>query len=209
MTTTGTTGPTGPTGPVGSQGNKGATGAMGIIGQTGPTGHVGVTGPTGPVGSQGNVGSTGYTGPAGSTANTGPTGPAGPAGSGSLASRTSISGTTSALAPNTSAVLTLNAFKGFNLYSISTSCAAWVTVYNSSAAQLADASRPISIDPTPGSGVQAEIITGSATTVTFSPYVGCFNNDPTPTTALTLKVFNNSSTSQNITVTLTILKTEI
>jgi hypothetical protein len=218
--TAGTTGPTGPTGNIGSQGNVGRTGPAGNAGVTGPTGRAitGPTGPTGLVGSQGNAGVTGYTGPAGRTGPTGITGPAGsaantgptgPAGSGTLSSRSQISATTSALAVGASTVITLNAFKGYNLYSIQVSSAAWVVVYNSAAAQTADAARSMLIDPMPGVGVVAEIITTTGQTVTFSPYVGGFNDEPTPNNTMPIKVYNNSVVSQAITVIVTLLKTEI
>ena len=198
--TTGVTGPTGPTGHVGSQGNIGATGLQGV---TGPTGAAStITGPTGHVGSQGNIGATGYTGPAGAP------GPVGPAGSGSLSSRTTASITTPTLSPNASAVVTVNLFRGFNLYSIQTSSAAWVTVYSSAAAQTADNSRPINVDPAPGTGVIAEAITTGAQTIIYTPFIGGWNNNSPPNSATTLKVTNTGNSSTTITVTLTVVQTE-
>ena len=217
--TTITTGPTGPTGHVGSQGNVGYTGPTGIQGQTGPTGHA-VTGPTWHVGSQGNAGATGYTGPAGqigptgpagnpgSAANTGPTGPAGTAGSGALSSRTSQSVTTSTLAPNASSLVSVNGFHSYNLLSIQTSSAAWVTIYSDSVSQSADSSRPINVDPAPGNGVIAEAITTGAAKVIFTPYVGGWNNNTTINTAIQIKVVNTSNVNAAITFTLTLVQTE-
>jgi len=210
----GATGPTGHTGAVGSQGNAGATGPTGPAGNgsgSGSTGPTGETGATGPAGSQGNIGVTGPTGPAGNAENssiTGPTGPTGAAGVGSLSSRNTVSVTTPTIAAGANAVVTATAYHGYNLYSIQTSSAAWVTVYNSSSAQIADASRPISQDPVQGNGVIAEIITTGAQTVTFSPYIGGFNNNSPPNTIMTAKVYNNGSTSTAITVTFTIVQTE-
>lgn len=198
--TTGVTGPTGPTGHVGSQGNVGATGPKGNTGPTGPVSQI--TGPTGHVGSQGNVGATGYTGAAGSP------GPTGPAGSGSLSSRTTLSATTATLAANSSAVVTITGYRGFNLYSIQTSSAAWVTVYSSSSAQVSDASRSITVDPVPGSGVIAEAITTEAQTVLFTPFVGGWNSNSPVNSIITMKVTNTGGTSAAITVTLTVVQTE-
>ena len=198
--TTGVTGPTGPTGHVGSQGNIGPTGPKGSTGPTGPVSQV--TGPTGRIGSQGNIGATGYTGPAGTP------GPTGPAGYGSLSSRTSLTTTTPVIAANASAVVTVSGYRGFNLYSIQTSSAAWVTVYSSTASQVADNSRPITLDPNPGSGVIAEAITTGAQTVLFTPFVGAWNNNSPANNITTLKVTNTGASSAAITVTLVVVQTE-
>lgn len=198
--TTGITGPTGPTGHVGSQGNVGATGPKGFTGPTGPISQI--TGPTGHVGSQGNIGATGYTGA------TGQPGPTGPAGTGSLSSRTTLTVTTATLAANSSAVVTVSGYHGFNLYSIQTSSAAWVVVYNSTSAQVADNSRTINVDPTPNSGVVAEAITTGSQTVLFTPFVGSWNNNSPLDTNITMKVTNTGSSSAAITVTLVVVQTE-
>jgi hypothetical protein len=172
------------------------------MGSTGMAGSIGATGPTGHVGSQGNIGATGYTGPSGLP------GPTGPAGSGSMASRTTISVTTPTIAAGANSTVTATAFHGYNLYSIQTSSAAWVTVYTSVAAQTADASRLISQDPMPGSGVIAEAITTGAQTVYFSPYVGGYNSNSPVNNIMTAKVYNNGTSSTAITVTFTVVQTE-
>jgi hypothetical protein len=198
--TTGVTGPTGPTGHVGSQGNIGYTGPQGVTGPTGLSSNV--TGPTGHVGSQGNIGATGYTGPAGQP------GPTGPAGSGSMASRTNLSATTVSLSPNSGQVLTISGYKGYNLYSITTSGAAWVIIYSNAASQAADASRGITVDPSPGSGVIAEAITTGAQTVVFTPFVGGWNNESPANAIITMKITNTGSSTAAISVTLSVTQTE-
>jgi hypothetical protein len=99
-------------------------------------------------------------------------------------------------------------FKGYNLYSIEVDNAAWVTVYSSVAARTADASRTISTDPTPGSGVITEIISTGAVTQLITPAAVGFSSESPATTSIPLKVENNGVTSTTITVTLTLLQTE-
>lgn len=215
---TGATGPQGgqgPTGPTGLQGIIGHTGSTGIIGPTGPTGpqgDQGFTGDTGPTGPQGDIGPTGPTGIPGEATNTGATGPqgdTGPTGSnGGLYSRQSITLTTGTLSAAASTNISFTGFKGYVLYSIGVSAAAWVTVYSSAAAESADSSRSINTDPTPGSGVIAETITTGSSTTFFSPAVVGYSSESPPTTAIPVKVYNNGVSSTAITVTLTLLQIE-
>ena len=125
-----------------------------------------------------------------------------------LSSRASVSTTTATLNVNSSANATIIGFKGYALVSIQTSAAAWVNVYSSSAAQTADASRTISTDPAPGSGVIAEAITTSGTTQYFSPAVIGYNNDGSISSNVYLKITNTGTSSAAITVTLTMIKLE-
>jgi Collagen triple helix repeat (20 copies) len=218
---TGIIGPTGTTGPTGLQGLTGHTGPTGPQGDIGPTGPTGIpgeatnTGATGPQGDQGFTGDTGPTGPQGDqglTGHTGPTGPQGdigPTGSnGGLYSRQSITLTTGTLSAAASTNISFTGFKGYVLYSIGVSAAAWVTVYSSAAAESADSSRSINTDPTPGSGVIAETITTGSSTTFFSPAVVGYSSESPPTTAIPVKVYNNGVSSTAITVTLTLLQIE-
>lgn len=128
----------------------------------------------------------------------------------SLQSRFSVSTTTGTLSNNGSAYPNLSgAAKSYLLYSIQTDRAAWVRVYTTSAARSADASRDIDVDPLPGAGVLAEIITTQATTVAMTPATMGFNMDSTPAEVIYLAVTNRSGSSATVNVTLTILKTEI
>lgn len=128
----------------------------------------------------------------------------------SLQSRITVSTTTGTLPNNSSAYPNITgAAKSYLLYSIQTDRAAWVRVYTTIAARSADASRDIDVDPLPGSGVLAEVITNQATTIPMTPATMGFNMDATPAETIYLAVTNVSGTSATVNVTLTILKTEI
>ena len=129
-------------------------------------------------------------------------------GGGTLSTRTTRSVTTSSIANLASANATITGFSGYALLSIQTSAAAWVTVYTSSAARTADASRAITDDPVPGSGVIAEVITTGAQTQTFTPGVFGYNDESSPTTDIQIKVVNRSGSTAAITVTVKLLQLE-
>ena len=125
-----------------------------------------------------------------------------------LASRGTAAGTTASLANNATGNLTIVGFKGYVLYKIQTSAGAWVRMYTDSASRTADSSRLQTSDPTPGSGVIAEVITSGAQTIIIGPGTIGFNNESTPTTNIELAVTNLSGSTTTIVVTLTILKIE-
>jgi hypothetical protein len=129
-------------------------------------------------------------------------------GGGTLSTRTTRSVTTSSIANLASANATITGFSGYALLSIQTSAAAWVTVYTSSAARTADASRAITDDPVPGSGVIAEVITTGAQTQVFTPGVFGYNDETSPTTDIQIKVVNRSGSTAAITVTVKLLQLE-
>jgi hypothetical protein len=129
-------------------------------------------------------------------------------GGGTLSTRTTRAITTASLANGASASATITGFSGYALLSVQTSAAAWVTVYTSSAARTADASRVITDDPVPGSGVLAEVITTGAQTQTFTPGVFGYNDETIPTTDIQIKVVNRSGASAAITVTVKLLQLE-
>ena len=126
-----------------------------------------------------------------------------------LSSRTPGTVTSISLAVGGHDNYNITGYKGYALMSIQTSAAAWVTVYSSIAARLADASRAISTDPTPGSGVLAEVITTGATTQLFTPAIIGFSSEATPTTNIPIKIYNSGVVPAAITVTLTLLKLEM
>ena len=126
----------------------------------------------------------------------------------SLASRGTVTGTTASLANNATGNLTIVGFKGYILYKIQTSAGAWVRMYTDGASRTADASRLQTSDPSPGSGIIAEIITSGAQTIVVGPGTIGFNNESSPTTNIELAVTNLSGSTATITVTLTILKIE-
>lgn len=126
-----------------------------------------------------------------------------------LSSRTPGTVTSISLAVGGNDNYNITGYKGYALMSIQTSAAAWVTVYSSIAARLADANRAISTDPTPGSGVLAEVITTGATTQLFTPAIIGFSSEATPTTNIPIKIYNSGVVPAAITVTLTLLKLEM
>jgi hypothetical protein len=129
-------------------------------------------------------------------------------GGGTLASRATIAGTTGSLANAATGNLTITGYKGYMLYKIQTSAAAWVRIYTDIASRTADASRVEGADPTPGSGVVAEVITTGAQTILISPGALGFSNESSPNTNIQLAVTNKSGGTTTITVTLTAVQLE-
>lgn len=124
------------------------------------------------------------------------------------ASRITVSGTTGVLGPSASTNITIAGFKGYNLYGIQTSQPAWVTLYSSLTARAQDSSRPITTNPTPGTGVIAEVITTGPSIQYFTPGVVGFSTENPPTVNLQLKVVNTGILTVPITVGLVLVKTE-
>ena len=129
-------------------------------------------------------------------------------GGGAMASRTTASASTSSIADAASANIAITGFKSYMLLKIQTSAAAWVRLYSDTASRTADASRTITTDPAPGSGVIAEIITTGAQTILLTPGVLGFNNESSPTTSIPATVTNRSGTTTAITVTVTLVQLE-
>jgi hypothetical protein len=123
-----------------------------------------------------------------------------------LASRGTVQASTSSIANDVDANITFTGHKAYALMSIETSTAAWVRLYISSAARIADASRGEGQDPAPDAGVIAEVLTPGARTVNFGPAVLGWNlaND----TTIYAAVKNKSGGTATITTTLTLLKME-
>ena len=122
-----------------------------------------------------------------------------------LGSRYTVSSSQS-LANNGIANVSVTTPKGYALFQIETSHAAWVTLYSDTASRTADASRSQFTDPVPGSGVLAEVITGGAATQLITPATICFNSSGSNTTYL--KYVNLSGSTANLQVTLTVLQLE-
>ena len=113
---------------------------------------------------------------------------------------------TQSIASGAAANVSISTAKGFVLYSIETSHAAWVTLYTDTNSRTADAGRLETTDPTPGSGVLSEVITTGAVTQLITPGAFCFNSSPIATTYA--KVVNKSGSTANVQVTLTYLQLE-
>ena len=129
-------------------------------------------------------------------------------GGGALSTRTTANGATSLIGNGATESVNITGFKGYILYKIETDAAAWVRVYTDASSRTADASRAEGVDPTPGSGVIAEVITTGAETILISPGTIGFNNETSPTTAIPLAITNKTGGTAAITVTLTILQIE-
>ena len=131
-------------------------------------------------------------------------------GSSTSPTRTTASATTGSLAADASADLSITGFKSYALLKIAINHPAWVVLYTNDTTRTADDSRAEGTDPTPGSGVLAEVITTTAGASTFvmSPGLIGWNDDGTPSTTVYAKVKNKDSSSRAITVTLTLISME-
>lgn len=129
-------------------------------------------------------------------------------GGGTLAARAAVAATTASLANTATGNLTIVGYKGYMLYKIQTSAAAWVRIYTDTTSRTADATRLEGADPTPGSGVVAEVITTGAQTILISPGALGFSNEATPDSNIQLAVTNKSGGTTTITVTLTAVQLE-
>lgn len=125
-----------------------------------------------------------------------------------LGSRTTASATTGVLSNGATGDITITGFKGYILYKVTVSGAAWVRIYTDTASRNADSGRLEGVDPTPGAGVIAEVITTGAQTVLISPGAYGFNNEVSPTTDIQVAVTNKTGSSGTITVDLTIVQLE-
>ena len=123
-----------------------------------------------------------------------------------LPSRGTVPQTVASLASNASADVSFTTPKTYALLKIETSHAAWVTLYTDTTSRTNDASRSETTDPTPGSGVLAEVITTGATTQLITPGTICFNSTGSTTTYA--KIVNKSAGTANVQVTLTYVKLE-
>ena len=125
--------------------------------------------------------------------------------------RTTVTATTSSIGAGATSNLNIDGFKTYSLLKVGISSAAWVVLYTDSTSRSNDASRSYLTDPTPGSGVIAEVRTVSSGISTFimSPGVIGWNNDVSVASTIYARVTNNeSSTSTGIGVTLTVVKLE-
>ena len=131
----------------------------------------------------------------------------------SLGSRTTKSGTTGSIAKDASADLNITgAFKSYALLKVAIDAPAWVVLYTNDTTRTADDARAEGTDPTPGSGVLAEVYTTTAGASTFimTPGLIGWNDDGTPGTTIYAKVKNKRAAagSNTITVTLTVVQLE-
>lgn len=125
-----------------------------------------------------------------------------------LTSRATASATATGLANDTASNIEITTAKAFALLKVTTSHAAWVTLYTDGPSRQADASRNETTDPLPGSGVFAEVITSDGATQIITPGTIGWNNDATPATTTYVKVVNKSGNTADVIVTLTYVQIE-
>lgn len=87
------------------------------------------------------------------------------------------------------------------LVGISTNLDAWVVFYATAADRTADSGRSYSTDPSPGSGVLAEVYVTSSSPLLFTPGTTFFNNDTVKADALYLAVRDQAGAAVNATLT--------
>lgn len=129
-------------------------------------------------------------------------------GGGGVGPRSTANISTGSIANAATANTTVTLAKGYSLYKVETSAAAWVRLYGNAAQRTADASRSQFTDPQPSSGVMAEVITASANTVIISPAAFGWNDDTPVSSSIPIAVTNLSGGTANITVTFTYLPVE-
>ena len=117
--------------------------------------------------------------------------------------------TTGILAPNATENTTIALYRATELLSIATNYPAWVRVYSTNAARIADSLRPITTDAVAGTGLQAEVITTTSLLfIPTSPSPVLCNLDDPATDVLYLAIRNLDSVSRAVTVQFTHLKLE-
>lgn len=120
----------------------------------------------------------------------------------------SVTHTTTPLLPGASALLDLPGLGRLgHVLAVSTDAPGWVSFYSSAAAREADGSRPINLDPAPGSGVLLDLVTTTAAlTITAPPGGTYFTSEVTvasPQPPLRALVRNTGTSQAAIAVTVT------
>jgi len=130
-------------------------------------------------------------------------------GSNTLKIRTTITGVTTSITNNGIGNTDITGFKSYALMKVGLSTAGWLRLYTDSTSRTNDASRSVGIDPTPGSGVIAEVVTtGITTTQIITPFVMGGNlNNPADTT-IYAAITNLSGVTTSISAQLTLLQLE-
>ena len=114
--------------------------------------------------------------------------------------------TASGIQPDVSTDISITTPKTYALLKIEVSHAAWLTLYSDTSSRTADAARLETTDPTPGSGVLAEVITAGATAQLITPGTICFNSGGSNITYA--KLVNKSGGQVNLQVQLTYVPLE-
>ena len=128
---------------------------------------------------------------------------------GSLQSRTIVSASTTSITDNAVGFTTAAGFKAYTLMKVGVSTAAWIRIYTDSTSRTNDSSRSVGEDPSPGSGVIAEVVTtGISTQQVITPFAMGGNMDDPVSNVIYLAIKNLSGSTQTITANLTILQLE-
>ena len=130
-------------------------------------------------------------------------------GGGGAGNRANVTINTGSIANAATFTGNINMAKGYAVYKITTTDAAWVRLYSNATTQSADSSRDQDTDPQPGSGVMVEAITNGANIVLISPAALGWNDDNPPSNAIPISVTNLSGGSADIGVTFTYLGVEL
>jgi len=128
---------------------------------------------------------------------------------GSGGSRVVVSGTTTSITDESIGNIDITGYKSYALMHVGLSTAGWIRLYTDSTSRANDINRGLGNDPTPGSGVIAEVVTtGISTEQIVSPFtMGGNLMDPANTT-IYASIKNLSGSTQTITANLTILPLE-
>ena len=128
---------------------------------------------------------------------------------GSLQSRTVVSASTTSIADDAVGFASVTAFKSYAIMKVGLSTEAWIRLYTDSTSRDNDVNRGIGEDPTPGSGVIAEVVTtGISTQQMITPFAIGGNMDDPVSDTLYVSIKNLSGSTQSITANLTILQLE-
>ena len=128
---------------------------------------------------------------------------------GSLQSRTVVSASTTSIADDAVGFASVTAFKSYAIMRVGLSTEAWIRLYTDSTSRDNDVNRGIGEDPTPGSGVIAEVVTtGISTQQMITPFAIGGNMDDPVSDTLYVSIKNLSGSTQSITANLTILQLE-
>ena len=132
-------------------------------------------------------------------------------GGGFTPSRNTLSETTASTASGASSSINVTGGAGsgcktYNLFTITTDFDAWVRLYITDAARIADAGRPQGTPPSTTAGVIAEaVVVGGGGSVNFTPGVVGWNGDSPAVNTIYVAVQNNDALSQAITVDINLL----
>lgn len=130
-------------------------------------------------------------------------------GGGGAGNRANVTGYSGSVANAATGNTTVIMAKGYAVYKVSTTAAAWVRAYTSTARRTADSTRTQDQDPQPGAGVIVEVITTGANTVLISPSAVGFNDESPVSNVIPIAITNLSGGTANVGVTFTYLGLEL